>query len=210
MKNEMFILGLLALTSYFMPGESHYKSRSSRFPARKYPQAPNNYPRYPRPHYSYIFIPNSPKFSKNNQWHKMCPPGTTIMLIGRHFRCVPNNQFISDKTKPNAITPAPTNITTTNATTPATTTNATTPATTTNATTPATTTNATTPATTTNATTPATTTNATTPATTTISTTTNSANSTSSTTTSTTIQTTTPTFAERFWKMFQQLFGLKK
>ncbi|EDL05364.1 mucin 10, submandibular gland salivary mucin, isoform CRA_a [Mus musculus] len=107
MKNEMFILGLLALTSYFMPGESHHKSRSSQFPVRKYLEDPR-YPRYPRPHYSYGFIPSSPKFPKDNQWYKMCPPGTTLMLISRRspkFLCIPKRQIISDKTKPNATTP---------------------------------------------------------------------------------------------------------
>uniref|UniRef100_A0A8C6MPL5 Uncharacterized protein n=1 Tax=Mus spicilegus TaxID=10103 RepID=A0A8C6MPL5_MUSSI len=206
MKSEMFILGLLALTSYFMPGESHHKSRSSQFPVRKYLQDPRypRYPRYPRPHYSYGFIPSSPKFPKDNQWYKMCPPGTTLMLISRRspkFLCVPKRQIISDKTKPNATTPAPTTKPTTNVTTPATTTNATTPATTTNATTPATTTKSTTKGPTTSPK----------PSTSTaIPTTTKSANSTSSTTTSTTIQTTTSTLAELVWKILQQIFGLKK
>nr|AAH21401.1 Muc10 protein [Mus musculus] len=115
MKNEMFILGLLALTSYFMPGESHHKSRSSQFPVRKYLEDPR-YPRYPRPHYSYGFIPSSPKFPKDNQWYKMCPPGTTLMLISRRspkFLCIPKRQIISDKTKPNATTPATTTKSTT-------------------------------------------------------------------------------------------------
>ncbi|EDL88509.1 mucin 10, submandibular gland salivary mucin, isoform CRA_b [Rattus norvegicus] len=146
MKRETFILGLLALLSYFTPGESHhfqpkphpYQRLQQPIYHRRHSQVSSIYPRYGQyPRYFYVSQKQQAQKPQilpiQTPWQRVCPPGYTARLLHYHysrFLCIPNKQLTSDKIETKVTTPAQTTKPTTDSTTPAPTTKPTTDSTT--------------------------------------------------------------------------------
>ncbi|EDL88508.1 mucin 10, submandibular gland salivary mucin, isoform CRA_a [Rattus norvegicus] len=113
MKRETFILGLLALLSYFTPGESHhfqpkphpYQRLQQPIYHRRHSQVSSIYPRYGQyPRYFYVSQKQQAQKPQilpiQTPWQRVCPPGYTARLLHYHysrFLCIPNKQLTSDK-----------------------------------------------------------------------------------------------------------------